>query len=469
MYLLATCAVVSSLVLCVCCVEPNPETCRGRTVLCIAVDVPRRAMGLYRFVVPECLRRCVGGTVTWVLWKPNPLMQLLYAALVGGGMYVICTEGFPLLPNRYISGWHSTCGSFAWMLCLYTWFKICSTSPGVITAENAATFDNYPFDGAVYNKTRAAAGYTYPSEEGRPDVPKLARSKHCRIMDVVVPKFDHFCPWVNNAVGERNYRWFLMFLAANSWMLCYGATLVAAMLAGIVADENLLEQRFRGRDGVIFKATYTVIFQYMLARYSKLVMLMLLCGVMGVVVSIFLLWHLFLVYRGVTTNEQFKWTDAHDTYRDAVAEAEAELAAAQRLLGELKEAALKAKDAAERELCDKKLQLLLNARELRKTKLALVTDSKPFNVYNQGFKTNLLEVFFPRSLHRKLWAKRDAARVEAGVEGAALYRELWAKQQRGAAAADGAGSERAAAGPAAAAAAADDNDAVQEKLKSKCL
>lgn len=416
MFLLLTVSLVLILGCGVCCIEPNPATCQGRAVLCIAVDVPRRAVGLYRFVVPECLRRCVGGTVTWVLWKPNPLMQLVYAALVGGGMYVIFTEGFPLLPNRFIGGWHSTCGSFAWMLCLYTWFKICSTSPGVITAENAATFDTYPFDGAVYNETRAAAGYTYPDEEGRPDVPKLARSKHCRIMDAVVPKFDHFCPWVNNAVGERNYRWFLMFLGANSWMLCYGAAILAAMLAGIVADENLLEQRFRGRDGVVFKATYTVIFQYMLARYSKLVMLMLLCGVMGVVVSGFLLWHLFLVYRGMTTNEQFKWTDARDIYRDAVDEAEAEVAAAQRLLRELKEAAPMAKDAAERELYAKKLELLLKARELRGKKVVWVTASRPLNVYNHGFKTNLLEVFFPRSLHRAFWAKKVSAfKTTAGI------------------------------------------------------
>ncbi|KAI7798339.1 palmitoyltransferase ZDHHC12-A [Triplophysa rosa] len=49
------------------------------------------------------------------------------------------------------------------------------------------------------------------------------RAKHCKMCKHCVRRFDHHCPWIDNCVGERNHKWFLLYLcvqfAALSWGL----------------------------------------------------------------------------------------------------------------------------------------------------------------------------------------------------------------------------------------------------------
>jgi palmitoyltransferase len=152
-------------------------------------------------------------------------------------------------------------------------------------------------------------------------IPKLARSKFDRFKyRNNVARFDHFCGWVYNTIGEENYRFFLLFLVVHVCMCCYG-TYVLSMLfyAEIVLDKKLLEATFVDRfTGQEFAATKWVVVQYMLHNYMYESGVLLLMGVMTVALALFLGYHVYLTSVNMTTNEAYKWGHVKQWYKKAL-------------------------------------------------------------------------------------------------------------------------------------------------------
>ena len=127
------------------------------------------------------------------------------------------------------------------------------------------------------------------------------RAKFVRETGNAVERFDHFCPWVGNVVGVRNYRHFVLFLTATNLLslLVLLTTLLTAMSKASAFPTGGFGAYMDAHTG------------------HALVMVCLLVYVSVILLCVGGLWfyHLQLVCSNKTTNEDIKQTlERHNPY-----------------------------------------------------------------------------------------------------------------------------------------------------------
>lgn len=117
------------------------------------------------------------------------------------------------------------------------------------------------------------------------------RAKVCRETENAVENFDHFCPWVGNVVGRRNYRYFVLFiLTVPIFSLFIGFTSAYV----VVVNANRFAPSDTGEDD---HSLENVMAPAIIAVYAG-VFACTLCGLSS--------YHLNLIAEGQTTNEDLK-------------------------------------------------------------------------------------------------------------------------------------------------------------------
>ena len=70
--------------------------------------------------------------------EPNPVLQLLYLLLVGGGYGLAVADMYPRVPCAALGPHHRPAALALVLFCLGTWAKACTAPPGYVV--DAATF-----------------------------------------------------------------------------------------------------------------------------------------------------------------------------------------------------------------------------------------------------------------------------------------------------------------------------------------
>ncbi|XP_062310614.1 palmitoyltransferase ZDHHC12-A isoform X1 [Osmerus eperlanus] len=170
------------------------------------------------------------------------------------------------------------------LLSVMLYFTVSLMDPGFVLSDSIKTYNNMCY--------QCPQAVSEELEEMMPDstTPRLRRcgyclfqqpmrAKHCHTCKHCVRRFDHHCPWIDNCVGERNHRWFIIYLTVQLVVLLWALQIAWS--------------------GISFTDTWKVWFRvngFLLASLG-------LIGVFSLVVVVLMCCHLYLVSVSATTWE----------------------------------------------------------------------------------------------------------------------------------------------------------------------
>ncbi|CAN1167867.1 Probable protein S-acyltransferase 17 [Linum perenne] len=306
--------------------------------------------------------------------RPNPILQILYVAIVGGIYFLIANSCFVYIPGYYLSGVHRYISFMAVGVGVLFFVLTSFSDPGTVKPENVLQYLNaYPYDNILFKEKECSTC----------KIPKPARSKHCSICNRCVARFDHHCGWMNNCIGERNTRYFLGFLLWHFLLCVYGSVAIGLVLAGRLKELRIVDilTVYYGIENT-YRDLAPHVVHWLLSSYNTQILLMVFLGVVSLLLAGFFGYHVNLCITNTTTNETFKWQE-HLSWRKKLNEARASAAALKASIRDL---------GKEAKPTESKCKSFFRRSPLEDAEVV----SKQ-NTYDNGFFCNLGEVIFPFS------------------------------------------------------------------------
>lgn len=249
-------------------------------------------------LTPKWLQRLLQRAVHKLFHQRNNMFIYLHILLEGAAYAEFSYEVFGYCRDMGTS-LTSLAVPYILLLVKSCFFYLCiRRDPGTVTKKkHAVQLQVYPYDGRMFHP-----GVSCPTCQ----LVKPARSKHCRVCNRCVQRFDHHCVWVNNCVGAQNTRYFLMYLLSVCSMAGSMALLTGEMLVQAVLRSGLLRAHYLDQYGQQQQAGPTFIIQHLFLTFPRIVFMLGFLVFVWFLLASYFLFHSYLALVNQTSNEWYK-------------------------------------------------------------------------------------------------------------------------------------------------------------------
>ncbi|XP_071844425.1 palmitoyltransferase ZDHHC4-like [Apostichopus japonicus] len=253
---------------------------------------------LWSSLIPRFVRQWLDSVTDRLLYRRNPAFQVIYVVLWLTVFVQFSLETDWLLRKYRIASNLSTV-AYAGFFGNLVLFLCCSwTNPGIITKSGyRKLIVEYDYDNQMFKKDSRCKSC---------EVLKPARSKHCAICDHCVHRFDHHCTWINNCVGARNVRHFLLFLLSITLQCALVAALSTMAMWKLADVTGLLDAQYLDANQVKRPVTIFIIVQHLFMQRPFIIFITASLWLLVILTGAFTSYHIFLACTNQTTNERYK-------------------------------------------------------------------------------------------------------------------------------------------------------------------
>ncbi|KAF4972445.1 hypothetical protein FSARC_1012 [Fusarium sarcochroum] len=253
-----------------------------------------------------------GGRVSsYMSWIGNHMLHERHWTIVLFFMLIMMVGEYMFLPQAWpkIGPTMKLITSIAVFLPYLFLYLACAADPGYITPENHAYYMSlYPYDHTLFHPGHVCRTCRFL---------KPPRSKHCSVCKRCIAKSDHHCVFINSCVGYGNQHWFVLLLVSTAFLCTYG---------GFLGLSIITQRTQRYTPGwSVWKPSNMTVNRYLagwgwgIQDNVNMGASSLLAALTSPLVWGLLLYTLYLIYCGTTTNETLKWSEWKDDMRDGYA------------------------------------------------------------------------------------------------------------------------------------------------------
>ncbi|KAF5025582.1 hypothetical protein F66182_2326 [Fusarium sp. NRRL 66182] len=270
----------------------------------IWIHIPNAVMAVDQFITGGRASSCLSRFGTYMLHDRHWTVVIFFLLIMVVGENMFLPQSWPKLgPLTKLSVAITVVLPYLFL------YLACTADPGYITPENHAYYMSlYPYDHTLF----------HPGHVCRTcQLLKPARSKHCSVCKRCVAKSDHHCVFINSCVGYGNQHWFILLLLSTAFLCTYGGIL------GLSIITERVQNWVPGWS--VWKPSHMTLNRYLagwgwgIQDNVNMGASTLLAALTAPLVWGLLIYTLYLVYCGTTTNETLKWSDWKEDMRDGFA------------------------------------------------------------------------------------------------------------------------------------------------------